>query len=127
MPHRALHSGMSRKLARIKVVNLEEGMPKVEEARLRMLFELEAARRAGYTAVKLIHGYGSSGTGGALRTELQKELRRMAQNGKVRSFLAGEHWRTSEEVAWALVKRFPEWKQDSDFGKGNKGISLVVL
>jgi len=49
----------------IKVVNLEEGMPQVEEARLRMQYELQLAKKQGYTAVKLIHGYGSSGAGGA--------------------------------------------------------------
>jgi hypothetical protein len=26
-----------------------------------------------------------------------------------------------------LLKRFPEWKRDSDLGKNNKGISLVLL
>ena len=66
---------MSRKPAIIKVVNLEDGMPKVEQARLRMQHELALARSQGVVAVKLIHGYGSSGTGGALRNELQKELR----------------------------------------------------
>ena len=58
---------MSRKPARIKIVNLEDGMPTVEEARLRMNYELQNARREGCAAVKLIHGYGSSGAGGALR------------------------------------------------------------
>src|SRR5260221_14458622 len=62
---------MSRKPAHIKVVNLEEGMPTVEQARLRMEHELHAARQQRCTAVKLIHGYGSSGAGGALRIELQ--------------------------------------------------------
>ena len=70
---------MSRKPAIIKVVNLEDGMPKAEQARLRMQHELALARGQGVVAVKLIHGYGSSGTGGALRNELQKELRRAAR------------------------------------------------
>jgi len=118
---------MSRKPATMKVVNLEDGMPRVEEARLRMQFELESARRTGFTGVKLIHGYGSSGVGGSLRTELQKELRRMAHAGSIRVFIPGENWRVSNERAWELVKRYPEWKRDSDYGKGNKGISIVVF
>src|SRR5512140_476676 len=61
---------MSRKPVPIKIIDLEDGMPKVEEARLRMQRELQVARQQGYAAVKLIHGYGSSGVGGSLRIEL---------------------------------------------------------
>ena len=102
-------------------------MPTVEQARLRMEHEIHVARQSGYHAVKLIHGYGSSGVGGALRTEMQKDLRSWAQNGTIRAWIAGEDWRISDKVTWALLKRFPEWKQDSDFGRDNRGISIVVL
>ena len=118
---------MSRKPALIKIIDLEEGMPKVEEARLRMQHELQVARRQGYAAVKLIHGYGSSGVGGSLRIELQKELQRLVGTGALRSFVTGENWRISDEKTWELLKRYPEWKRDSDLGKANKGISIVLL
>jgi hypothetical protein len=118
---------MSRKPSPIKNINLEEGMPKVEAARLRMQHELHLARKQGYAAVKLIHGYGSSGLGGTLRVELQKELARLAAGGMIRAFIAGEHWRVSDEAAWPLLQRYPEWKQDHDLGKNNKGITIVLL
>jgi hypothetical protein len=118
---------VSRKPALIKVVNLEEGMPHVEEARLRMEHELQRARAQGHAAVKLIHGYGSSGVGGALRTELQKELRLAVQRASLRASIAGEDWRISDETTWALLKNFPEWKQDPDLGKNNRGITIVVF
>ncbi len=118
---------MSRRPALMKVVNLEEGMPTVAEARLRMEHELSSARKAGFRAVKLVHGYGSSGVGGALRDELQKDLRRAALDGSIRAFVAGEDWRISNETTWDLLKRFPEWKQDSDLGRNNRGISIVEL
>src|SRR5262245_25346423 len=118
---------MSRKPALIRVINLEEGMPTVEQARLRMEHELHMARAGGYTAVKLIHGYGSSGAGGALRTELQKILSLAVRRGHIEAAIAGEDWRISDETTWRLLKRFPEWKQDSDLGRNNRGISIVVL
>jgi hypothetical protein len=120
-------SHMSRKPALIKIIDLEDGMPKVEEARLRMQRELQIARQQGYAAAKLIHGYGSSGVGGSLRIELQKDLQNLAGAGGVRSFIAGEDWRISDEKTWVLLKRYPEWKRDSDLGKANKGISIVLL
>lgn len=118
---------MSRKPALIKTVNLEEGMPKVEEARLRMEHELHLARQQGYAAVKLIHGYGSSGVGGTLRIEVQKELRTLEEKRAIRACIAGEDWRVSEETTWSLLKRFPEWKLEPDLGKSNRGITIVVL
>lgn len=118
---------MSRKPALIKIVNIEEGMPQVEQARLRMERELRLARDEGYSAVKLIHGYGSSGVGGVLRTELQKDLRSAVRKGALRACIAGEDWRISDETTWPLLKLFPEWKQDSDLGKNNRGISIVVF
>jgi hypothetical protein len=118
---------MSRKPELIKIINLEEGMPTVERARLRLQHELRTARSQGHAACKLIHGYGSTGVGGSLRIELQKELRRLADAGSVRNFIAGEDWRVSNEAAWELLKRYPEWKQDTDLGRGNKGISIVLL
>ena len=118
---------MSRKPALIKVINLEEGMPHVEQARLRMQHELQLARKEGYAAVKLIHGYGSSGVGGALRTELQRDLFTGARNGTFRAWVAGEDWRVSDEITWNLLKNLPEWKQDADLGKGNRGITIVVF
>jgi hypothetical protein len=118
---------MHRKPARIKVVNLEEGMPTVEAARLRMQYELQAARREGHKAVKLIHGYGSSGVGGSLRLELQKELRRLADQGAIRAFIPGEDWSISDRVTWDLLRQFPEWKKDPDLGKKNRGISIIIF
>ena len=118
---------MSRKAALIKIVNLEEGMPHVEQARLRMQHELQLARKEGYKAVKLIHGYGSSGVGGALRTELQRDLLNAARQGTFRACIAGENWRVSDETTWALLKIFPEWKQDTDLGKNNRGITILVF
>jgi DNA-nicking Smr family endonuclease len=118
---------MSRKPAAMKVANLEDGMPRVEEARLRLEHELHTARGQGVAAVKIIHGYGSSGIGGALRTAIQAALRLAVRDGKVASFITGEDWRVSDTATWELLKRYPEFKRDSDLGRSNPGISIVVL
>jgi hypothetical protein len=84
-------------------------------------------RAADLARLRSLFVGGSSGAGGSLRTELQKELRRLAQAGTIRAFIAGEDWRVSDEATWDLLKKFPEWKQDSDLGKSNKGISIVFF
>ncbi len=118
---------VTRKRAIMKVVNLEEGRPTLERARLRLHHELHVAQRGGCAAVKLIHGYGSSGVGGILRDGIQATLRQAVAEGRVAAFIAGEDWRISDATTWSLLKRFPEWKQDHDLNRRNKGISVVVF
>lgn len=111
----------------MKLVNLESGMPTVPLALSLLTDALRMARNERCVAVKIIHGYGSSGEGGAIRTAMQAELMQRARAGEIRAFIAGEDWRISDERSWALLQSRPELKQDSDLGRGNKGISVVVL
>ena len=114
-------------MAAIKTVILKEGMPSVEQARARLQTELSTARQTGVKILKVIHGYGSSGVGGDLRIALQSTLRQMSQKHEICDCIYGENWRTSDERSWELLKRMPELKNDGDLGKGNKGVTIVVL
>jgi DNA-nicking Smr family endonuclease len=111
----------------IKVVNLEDGLPSVEQARARLSTEMNIARQSRVRVLKIIHGYGSSGVGGDLRIGLQATLRQMADRREIQACIYGENWRKADEQAWALLKQFPELKDDRDFGRSNRGITLVVL
>jgi len=113
--------------AKIKVANLEEGLPTVEQARVRLRSEIQAARTGDYKVLKIIHGYGSSGSGGDLRFALQATLRQMVDAREIRDCIYGENWRTSNEPTWELLKRMPELKDDRDLGRGNRGITIVML
>jgi hypothetical protein len=111
----------------LKIVNLEDGLPSVAQASARLTGELQLARQKRTLALKIIHGYGSTGVGGDLRIALQSLLRQMEDRGEIQSLIYGENWRKADERAWELVKRYPQLKTDRDFGAGNKGITIVVL
>lgn len=111
----------------LKTVNLEDGMPSVAQARARLSTEIRSAQQSGVKVLKLIHGYGSTGSGGDLRVALQSTLRQMAQAHEIQDCIYGENWRTGDERSWELLKRLAELKSDSDLGKGNRGITLVIL
>jgi hypothetical protein len=113
--------------ATIKTVILKEGMPSVEQARARLHGEILAAQQGGVRALKIVHGYGSSGVGGDLRIALQSTLRQMVSSREIRECIYGENWRKSDERSWELLKHMPQLKDDSDLGKGNKGITIVIL
>ncbi|MGA3125201.1 MAG: hypothetical protein ABSD13_00675 [Candidatus Korobacteraceae bacterium] len=110
-----------------RIVNLEEGRPTVNAALLRLDHALSGARADGVLLLKLIHGYGSSGVGGRLREEIWKALDRLKRDGVISGFIPGEDFRLSDEATWALVKRDKAIKEDRDFGRGNRGITMVVL
>jgi len=111
----------------MKTINLEQGRPSAASASSRLLDQSRMARAQGFTAVKVVHGYGSHGVGGELRVIIQGTLARSVQSGDIAAFIAGEDWRVSDETTWRLIQKHPELKQDRDLGKGNKGISIVVL
>jgi len=111
----------------MKLVNLELGMPTTHEALVRLSAELDAARREGCTMLKLVHGYGSSGAGGDIRIAVQKRLYEMAQSGQIRACIYGENWSKADDQTWKLLASHPELKQDSDLGRGNRGITIVLI
>lgn len=112
---------------KVKIVNLEDDRPTVERMRLRLDRALALARSEGTGLLKLIHGYGSSGVGGALRVAVHSSLVRYKDSGLIRDFIPGENFRVSDETTWALLKRAPEMKSDRDLGRENKGITIVLL
>ena len=102
-------------------------MPLVHEALQRLARELAQARRENIQVLKLVHGYGSTGAGGEIRIAVQKQLFEMAQNGQITGCIFGENWSKSDAASWRLLQSHPELKNDSDLGRRNRGITIVVL
>jgi len=110
-----------------KTVNLEAGMPFADAAIRRLTWELHAAKRMGFSAFKLIHGYGSSGTGGKLRTESRRYLARMKASGQIKDYIPGEQLSIFDEQTRAAFLKCPELRRDSDLERHNNGVTVVVL
>ncbi len=110
----------------IVTANLEEGRPFVEEALHRMGRQLYEARAQGTSVVRLIHGYGSSGTGGAIKRAVRKELESALQHGSIKQYVSGEDYQHSE-TGRNLRSRFSELKEDFRTDQGNPGITLVEV
>lgn len=70
-------------------LNLELGRPTADEALRRLEAELEAARHMNTPLLKLIHGYGSSGKGGRIRTASRKYLLAQQEKGRIAAVVRG--------------------------------------
>ena len=102
-------------------------MPLVREALQRLERELSLARQEKAKLLKIVHGYGSTGEGGDIRIAVQKRLVEMTQSGQIRGCVFGENWSKSDEAAWKLLQAHAELKSDSDLGRQNRGITIVLL
>ena len=112
---------------KLRIINLEANRPTVDEMNRRLALELRNAKNARVQILKLIHGYGSTGVGGKLRGAVRVTLEHSKKRGEVRDFVQGDDFRISNEVTWAMLKLYPELKQDSDLGRENRGITMVIL
>jgi hypothetical protein len=108
-------------------LNLKSGRPSIDDARRRLLGELEAARRQGVKVVKVIHGWGSSGQGGALGPAIRKSLRLRVKEGKAVLVVPGERFSTDTEEGRRLLQRHPALRRDSDCNRANPGITVIEL
>ncbi len=102
-------------------------MPQVQEALQRLGRELVLARQQKHSLLKIIHGYGSTGAGGDIRIAVQKRLHEMRQDDQIRGCIFGESWSKSDDQSWTLLQRHPELRSDSDLGRKNQGITIVLL
>ena len=102
-------------------------MPLVRESLQRLDRELALARQEKIKLMKLVHGFGSTGAGGDIRIAVQKRLLEMTQDGQIRGCIFGENWSKSDDAAWKLLQSHPELKSDSDLGRRNRGITIVLL
>lgn len=110
-----------------RTVNLEAGRPVLEVA-LRKLDEvLGDGARNGVNVLTLIHGYGSSGRGGVIRTECRKSLEYMKGKGVIRDYIPGEDFYSRVGAVKDLLRRYPALKQDKNLNRGNRGLTLVVF
>ena len=111
----------------LREVNIKEDLPTVDDAIKRITYLINNVGKSGCSAIKLIHGYGSSGKGGGIRVEARKYLVRQKSNGVIKDVIAGEDFSIFNE---ATIKAFyvcDDLSRDSDLERSNNGITIVVL
>lgn len=111
----------------VRLVNLEEDMPTVKQAIDRLHLEVRLARSQGVRALKVIHGFGSTGAGGKIRVALRRELPSMERRGQVLFFIPGEQLTIFNEDTRRLLQLCPAFRRDHDIDRHNNGITVIVL
>ncbi|MDB6035204.1 MAG: Smr protein [Verrucomicrobiales bacterium] len=114
-------------MAFIRVINVEEDMPTVDEARRRVQEEIRRAKKDKVNVLKIIHGYGSSGKGGALNIGLRKSFKLRVKEGVIKNSIPGEDFSIFNRATLDLLQAVPELRGDSDLNATNEGVTFLIL
>lgn len=113
--------------AGFEMLVVKAGLPGVEQARAELNAGLARARTAGISVLKIVHGYGSSGMGGALRDAIRSSLRKRRKEGTIRLMVLGEQWSIFDEGARQILAECEALSADPDLNRYNEGITFVLL
>jgi len=97
---------------------------------------LEASKRLAnyiriYTGnekvIKIVHGYGSTGVGGAIKQMVHTSLKTKVLNKEIKAYIPGEAFSKMMGFDEVIQTYSNLIKSDSDYKKGNDGITYIIL
>ena len=108
-------------------INLERGKPTVQQAMDRLHSELLTSRSLGCKVLTLIHGYGSSGVGGAIKEAVLRQLHFWEHQGQIKQVIPGEQFEGRSGRGRQLLRQYPFLGEHRDLNRANPGITVVIL
>ncbi len=102
-------------------------MPTVEQALAMIEIEISVCKKEGIKVLKIIHGYGSNGIGGAIRRALPRWSQRAKKKGIIKEFVRGENWLHENEIIFKIKKLCPEIIGDIELYHANLGVSVILI
>ncbi len=111
----------------LREVNLEIGKPIVDVAIRRLTFEIHHSRRLGVSVLKIIHGYGSTGTGGKIRVAARRYLMSLEARGEIKGIIPGEVFSIFDETTRQAFLICDALRQDRDLERHNNGVTFILL
>lgn len=109
----------------IDYINLEEGMPFVDEAMDMLKNKIKRCRQNNMRCLYIIHGYGSSGKGGAIRVKVRKWLDSQLKSGKIKACVFGEEFNVVDDTSRSLNERFSGLEELMRIH--NHGVTVIEL
>jgi len=111
-------------MQKVRYINLERGFPTVDLAVRDMVGQLGTYKRLGYRALVFIHGWGSTGVGGGIRSGVRRKLTERSLSGLVQDFCSGDEWKDRRLEFIDYCSQLRQFDRDiSD----NKGVTVVLL
>lgn len=111
----------------LRLINLKENESTVDYALAIVEIEIENAKREGLIALKVLHGYGSHGKGGAIMLALRRQLRIWKKSGFIVNYFGGDKWDLFDKDSQKILNADKSIVGDEDIGHGNPGITIIQV
>jgi len=109
----------------LNTFDIKSDMPDVREAGKRLAEIIRASK--GQQAIKIIHGYGSTGVGGVIRNAVRKSLAKRVRNHEIKAYIPGEAFVSLMGFDDVIRTYKARVAHDADARSGNPGVTYVIL
>lgn len=107
------------------IFDIKSTLPTTEEAKMELMAILH--RSHPEKIIKIIHGYGSTGVGGKIKKMTHQVLKQAVKSNTIRAFIPGEATTTLMGYDEVIYTYRHLLKGDTDFHRGNDGITYVIF
>ncbi|MBE7076987.1 MAG: hypothetical protein E7374_03780 [Clostridiales bacterium] len=108
-------------------IDIKSERQTVAEAVAQFLIEVESYQKGGFKVMKVIHGYGSHGVGGAIRNAILKKCTDLKNRKKIEDFVPGDKWSIKSTAKKIAINYCPDLLADRELSLPNPGCTIVIL
>ncbi len=108
-------------------IDIKSERQTVGEAMAQFLLAVDAYKKGGYKVLKVIHGYGSHGVGGAIKQEFLKTCLDLKNRKKIYDYVCCDAWTDKNVVKKIAINYCPDLMADRELYLLNPGCSVVIL
>ncbi len=108
-------------------IDIKSEQQTVAEAIAQFLVEAESYKKGGYKVMKVIHGYGSHGVGGAIKNAFLKRCEDLKRRNKIEDYVCCDAWTPKNTVRKIAINYCPDLLADRGLYLLNPGCSIVIL
>lgn len=108
-------------------IDIKSERQTVDQAIAEFLVEVDSYKKGGFKVMKVIHGYGSHGVGGAIRLAFLKKCKELKSRHIIYDYVSCDNWTEKNTVRKVAVNYCPDLIADKDLHIPNPGCSIVLL
>lgn len=116
-----------KNMSKVKRIDIKEGMPPVDVAMFYLEKEIALSKKEGYRVLKVVHGYGSHGKGGLIKTAVREFCKSAKRKSIIVDYVPGEGWSANKVLKMGLLEDAPELLLNLDGESYNLGVTLIIL
>lgn len=108
-------------------IDIKSERQTVAEAIAKFLIELDSYKKGGFKVMKVIHGYGSHGVGGAIRQAFLKKCEELKRRHIIEDYVCCDSWTPKNTVRKIAINYCPDLLADKDLYLLNPGCSVIII